>query len=672
VTGSSGNPGMFDSVLVSNRGEIAVRIIRTLKAMGIRSVAIYTDVDRDAMHVGAADQAIGIGPAGAYLDAQAILDAATHAGVQALHPGYGFLSENPALALGCDKSGVVFIGPPAAAIETMGDKINAKRTVAAAGVPVVPGRDEAGLSPEQLASAALDIGLPVLLKPSAGGGGKGMRMVATAADLPNAIAEAQREAVGAFGDATLLVERFVERPRHIEVQIFADTQGTVVSLGERECTLQRRHQKIIEEAPSPLLDAADRAAMSASAVAAARACGYVGAGTVEFIVPGDQPHDFFFMEMNTRLQVEHPVTEQVLGIDLVELQIRVAAGEPLPWADQAAVPAPRGHAIEARIYAEDPGRGFLPASGTVRLLREPRRLPHIRVDSALRNGTVVGTSYDPMLSKIIAWGTDRSEAVSRLHGALAATAVVGVTTNVGFLRRLVEHPAVKAGDLDTGLVERIAADLVGDLAPAHAVAAAALLEDLLGAPHGPVVDPWTARDGWRLTGPAPRPSRWRIAGRDVEVTLHAGTVRVGDEGAQEASARLAARARLEVTSSGNTSSYTWFTDSDVVWLARDGDTWEVTRQRQTVDRTGPAAAGAGPVTSPMPGTVLQVHVQDGDAVTAGQALVSVGAMKMEHVVASPVDGTVDRVLVHTGDSVVLEQPLAVIAGVESTGTEVAP
>jgi acetyl-CoA/propionyl-CoA carboxylase biotin carboxyl carrier protein len=663
---------MFDSVLVANRGEIAVRIIRTLKAMGIRSVAIYTDVDRDAMHVGAADQAVGIGPASAYLDVQAILDAATHAGVQALHPGYGFLSENPALARGCDESGIVFIGPPAAAIETMGDKINAKRTVAAAGVPVVPGRDEAGLSPEQLASAALDIGLPVLLKPSAGGGGKGMRMVATAADLPNAIAEAQREAIGAFGDATLLVERFVERPRHIEVQVFADTHGMVVSLGERECSLQRRHQKIIEEAPSPFLDATGRTAISASAVAAAQACGYVGAGTVEFIVPGDQPHDFFFMEMNTRLQVEHPVTELVLGIDLVELQVRVAAGEPLPWADQAAVPAPKGHAIEARIYAEDPGRGFLPASGTVHLLREPRRLPHVRIDSALRSGTVVSTSYDPMLSKVIAWGTDRSEAVARLRRALAATAVVGVTTNVGFLRRLVEHHAVKAGDLDTELVEHIAADLLGDPAPAHAVAAAALLEDLLGAPSGPVIDPWTSKDGWRLTGPAPRPSQWRIAGHDVEVTIHAGTVRVGDDGAQGASARLAARARLEVTSSGNTTSYTWFTDGDVVWLARDGDTWEVTRQRETIDRTGPAAAGAGPVTSPMPGTVLQVHVQDGDAVTAGQALVSVGAMKMEHVVASPVDGIVDRVLVHTGDSVVLDQPLAVIDVLEPVGTEAAP
>jgi len=660
VTGSSGLPVLFDRVLVANRGEIAVRIIRTLKAMGIRSVAVYTDVDRDAMHVTAADQAVGIGPAGAYLDVQAIVDAATGVGAQALHPGYGFLSENTALARRCAEAGIVFIGPPPAAIEAMGDKINAKRTVAAAGVPVVPGRDEAGLSPEQLADAALDIGLPVLLKPSAGGGGKGMRLVTVAADLPNAIAEAQREAIGAFGDGTLLVERFVARPRHIEVQVFADTHGTVVSLGERECSLQRRHQKIIEEAPSPFLDDASRAAMSASAVAAAVACGYVGAGTVEFIVSADRAGEYFFMEMNTRLQVEHPVTELVLGLDLVELQVRVAAGEPLPWADQAAVPSPRGHAIEARVYAEDPGRGFLPASGTVRLLREPRRLPHVRIDSALQTGTVVGTTYDPMLSKVIAWGADRSQALARLRGALAATAVVGVTTNVGFLRRLTEYPAVTAGDLDTGLVERMAADLLTDPAPSHVMAAAAMLEDLLAVPIGAVVDPWTLRDGWRLTGTAPRPSRWRAAGREVDVTLHEGAVTVGDGAAEAASARLTGRARLEVTWSGTTTSYVWAVDGDVVWLALEGDVWAVARQRETIDHAGPAAAGAGPVTSPMPGTVLQVHVAPGDAVVAGQALVSVGAMKMEHVVTAPTDGIVGGVLVRPGDSVGLDQPLAVI------------
>ncbi len=662
---------MFDSVLVANRGEIAVRIIRTLKAMGIRSVAVYTDVDRDAMHVTAADEALGIGPAGAYLDVGAIVDAATRAGVQALHPGYGFLSENPALARRCPEAGIVFIGPPPSAIEAMGDKINAKRTVAAAGVPVVPGRDEAGLSPEQLAEAAVDIGFPVLLKPSAGGGGKGMRLVTAVSDLASAIAEAQREAIGAFGDGTLLVESFVDRPRHIEVQVFADTYGTVVSLGERECSLQRRHQKIIEEAPSPLLDDAARTAMSASAVAAAEACGYIGAGTVEFIVPADRAGEYFFMEMNTRLQVEHPVTELVLGLDLVELQVRVAAGEALPWTDQFAVPIPKGHAIEARVYAEDPSRGFLPASGTVHLLREPRRLPHVRVDSALRTGTVVGTSYDPMLSKVIAWGADRSQAVGRLRAALAATAVVGVTTNVGFLRRLIDHPAVTAGDLDTGLVERVAVDLLGDTAPRHVMAAAALLEDLLAAPNGLVVDPWTLSDGWRLTGPAPRPSQWRTGGREEIVTLHEGTVTVGDGRTEAASGRLTGRARLEVMMAGTTATYVWAVDGDVFWLARDGDVWAVARQRETIDRTGPAAAGTGPVTSPMPGTVLQVHVEPGDPVISGQALVSVGAMKMEHVVTAPTDGIVGRVLVQPGDSVGLDQPLAVIdsvpAGVETDG-----
>jgi acetyl-CoA/propionyl-CoA carboxylase, biotin carboxylase, biotin carboxyl carrier protein len=663
---------MFETVLVANRGEIAVRIIRTLRRMGIRSAAIYTDLDRGAMHTEVADDALYIGPAGAYLDVDAVIDGARRAGAEALHPGYGFLAENPALARSCIEAGITFVGPPPSAIEAMGDKINAKRMVAAAGVPVVPGRDEAGLEDEQLAEAARQIGLPVLVKPSAGGGGKGMHLVASESELLAAIGQARREAVAAFGDGTLLVERFVPRPRHIEVQVFGDTQGTVVSLGERECSLQRRHQKIVEEAPSPLLDDTTRAAMASSAVSAAIACGYQGAGTVEFIVPGEQASEYFFMEMNTRLQVEHPVTEAVLALDLVELQLRVATGEPLPWADQSQVPSPRGHAIEARIYAEDPRRGFLPASGRVRSLHEPRRLPGIRVDSALRPGTVVGTSYDPMLAKVIAWGADRGEALRRLRQALGSTTVIGVTTNTGFLRRLTDHPAVRAAEMDTGLVERIASGLIAEPAPAPVLAAAALLDRENAVPPDDRADPWLAGDSWRLCGPAPRRSTWQVDGQEVQVVVGNGTVQVGDGVPLTASARLGRRHRVHTEVDGRTAAYTWFDDGEAVWLARQGDVWSLSRRRETIDSAGRAASGTGPVTSPMPGTVLQVHVKPGDFVISGQALVSVGAMKMEHVVTATIDGQVDKVLVQSGDPVALDQVLAVIEPATARDTTLEP
>jgi acetyl-CoA/propionyl-CoA carboxylase, biotin carboxylase, biotin carboxyl carrier protein len=651
---------MFESVLVANRGEIAVRIIRTLRQMGIRSVAIYTDVDRGAMHTEMADDALYVGTAGAYLDVDAVINATRRSEAEALHPGYGFLAENPTLARACIAAHVAFVGPPPSAIEAMADKINAKRMVAAAGVPVVPGRDEAGLDDEQLAEAARQIGLPVLLKPSAGGGGKGMHLVASEDELAGAIGQARREAIAAFGDGTLLVEHFVSRPRHIEVQVFGDAYGTVVSLGERECSLQRRHQKIVEEAPSPLVNAKTRAAMSSSAVAAAIACGYEGAGTVEFIVPGEQAGEYFFMEMNTRLQVEHPVTEAVLGLDLVELQLRVAAGERLPWAQQAEVPRPRGHAIEARIYAEDPRRGFLPATGEIRSLREPSRLPGIRVDSALRPGTMVGTSYDPMLAKVVAWGADRGEALRRLHRALGSTTIIGVTTNVGFLRRLTVYPEVRAAELDTGLVERIVPSLLDDPAPTPVLAAAALLDAKAGAEARGRGDPWFAGDSWRLGGPAPRRSTWQVGGQEVEVIVTSGTVQVGDSTPVTASARLRRRNRLYTEVSGRTAAYTWFDDGEAVWLARQGDVWPLRRRRETIDRAGRAVSGAGPVTSPMPGTVLQVHAKPGDFVTSGQALISVGAMKMEHVVTATIDGKVGRVLVQSGDAVALDQVLAII------------
>jgi acetyl-CoA/propionyl-CoA carboxylase biotin carboxyl carrier protein len=644
---------MFAKVIIANRGEIAVRIMGTLRGLGIASVAVFTDVDRDALHVAAADEAVALGPANAYLDVDRIVAAALSSGADALHPGYGFLSENERLARACEAAGVVFVGPPAGAMAAMGDKIRAKQTVAAAGVPVVPGRNEAGLSDEQLAEAALEIGLPVLIKPSAGGGGKGMRRVDEPAALADSLAAARREARSAFGDDTLLVERFVTRPRHIEVQIFADAHGRAASLGERECSLQRRHQKIVEEAPSVLLDAATRAEMGASAVAAARACGYVGAGTVEFIVSSDRPDEYFFMEMNTRLQVEHPVTEAVLGLDLVEWQLRVAAGEPIPW--DGLGPPVRGHAVEARVYAEDPQRGFLPATGTVLRLEQPDDRPHIRVDSALRPGTVVGTDYDPMLAKVVAWGVDRATALSRLHEALAATEVLGVTTNVGFLARLVDHPEVRAGRLDTELVGRLAGQLAGEAAPQGVVDAAARLELLARASAGGVVDPWTVVDGWRLAGPAPVHSRWHVGGETVEAEITPGgdDRLVGDD--------------LVVGGTHGPVRYSWVIDGDVTWLGRGGDAWMLRPERETIDRTGVGVGGSGPLTSPMPGTVLAVHVAVGETVSTGQPLMVVEAMKMEHVIAASADGEVAELLVKAGDRVALDQPLAVIDSGEEGG-----
>src|SRR6516164_6044821 len=416
--------------------------------MGIASVAVYSDADAGARHVREAGEAVRIGPppaADSYLSIESIIEAAQATGAQAIHPGYGFLAENARFARACAAAGLTFIGPPPGAIEAMGDKIAAKATVAAAGVPVVPGTGAPGMSDEELIAALNERWFPVLVKPSAGGGGKGMRVASSPGELPAALAAARREARAAFGDDTLLIERYVTRPRHIEFQILADTHGTTVHFGERECSLQRRHQKIIEEAPSPLLDAARRDAMGKAAVQAARSVGYAGAGTVEFIVDGGNPDDFYFMEMNTRLQVEHPVTELVTGLDLVEWQIRVAAGEKL-----IAMSAMNGHAVEARVYAEDPARGFLPTGGTVLTLRDPTG-DRIRVDSGLAEGTTVSSLYDPMLAKVIAWGPDRATALRRLDGALAGTAVLGVTTNIAFLRELLADPDVRAGRLDTSL-----------------------------------------------------------------------------------------------------------------------------------------------------------------------------------------------------------------------------
>ncbi|MGW1808599.1 ATP-binding protein [Streptomyces sp. NPDC002078] len=631
---------MFDTVLVANRGEIAVRVIRTLRSLGVRSVAVFSDADADARHVREADTAVRIGPAPAaesYLSVDRLLDAAARTGAQAVHPGYGFLAENAGFARACEEAGLVFIGPPADAIALMGDKIRAKETVQAAGVPVVPG----GRDPE-LAEAARALGAPVLLKPSAGGGGKGMRLVRDMTVLEEEIAAARREARASFGDDTLLVERWVDRPRHIEIQVLADGHGNVVHLGERECSLQRRHQKIIEEAPSVLLDERTRASMGEAAVQAARSCGYRGAGTVEFIVPGGDPSSYYFMEMNTRLQVEHPVTELITGLDLVEWQLRVAAGEKLGFTQDDVTLT--GHAVEARICAEDPARGFLPSGGTVLLLNEPQG-DGVRTDSGLSEGTEVGSLYDPMLSKVIAHGPDRETALRKLRAALAETVTLGVQTNAGFLRRLLAHPAVVTGDLDTGLVERVVDELVTTDVPEEVYeAAAAVRAKALEPRTDGWVDPFSVPSGWRLGG-TPKPPAFHLRVHDPVTYTPRGTSAVAD-------------ATVSVTLDGVR--HTFHRAGE--WVGRDGDAWHV-RDHDPVaaSLSRSAHAGADSLTAPMPGTVTVVKVAVGDEVAAGQSLLVVEAMKMEHVISAPHAGTVAELDVTPGTTVAMDQVLAVIA-----------
>ncbi|WP_406189760.1 acetyl/propionyl/methylcrotonyl-CoA carboxylase subunit alpha [Streptomyces anulatus] len=642
---------MFDTVLVANRGEIAVRVIRTLREQGVRSVAVFSDADADARHVREADTAVRIGPPAAsesYLSVPALLEAARRTGAQAVHPGYGFLAENAEFAQACADAGLVFIGPPASAISLMGDKIRAKETVAAAGVPVVPGSSGSGLTDAQLEAAAQEIGMPVLLKPSAGGGGKGMRLVRDASVLAEEIAAARREARASFGDDTLLVERWIDRPRHIEIQVLADTHGNVIHLGERECSLQRRHQKIIEEAPSVFLDEETRSAMGEAAVQAARSCGYAGAGTVEFIVPGDDPASYYFMEMNTRLQVEHPVTELITGLDLVEWQLRVASGERLPYAQQDITLT--GWAIEARVCAEDPSRGFLPSGGTVLALREPQG-GGVRTDSGLSEGVPVGSLYDPMLSKVIAYGPDRASALRKLRAALADTVILGVPTNAGFLRRLLAHPDVVSGDLDTGLVEREAEGLVPDGVPDEVYAAAAAVRRDALAPRpdaGGWTDPFSVPSGWRTGGvPAPLTFPLRVAGAEP-VTY----------GAPASSTVTPDRVTVELD--GTVGHFHRSGD----WLGRDGDTWHV-QDHDPVEASlsGAGRSGADTLAAPMPGTVTVVKVAVGDEVEAGQSLLVVEAMKMEHVISAPHAGTVTELDVIAGATVAMDQILAVVAPV---------
>jgi acetyl-CoA/propionyl-CoA carboxylase biotin carboxyl carrier protein len=612
-------------VLIANRGEIAVRVARTAHDLGLATVGVVTAAEHEPAHADATDMVVSIE---SYLDADEILRAARAAGARSVHPGYGFLSENAAFARAVVAAGLTWIGPPPAAIELMGDKGAAKAAAAAAGVPVVPAGDGDGGSD----------GFPLIVKAVAGGGGKGMRVVRTAGELEAAKEAAGREARAAFGDDRVIVERYLERPRHIEVQVLADRHGTCVHLGERECSLQRRHQKVVEEAPSPAVDAALRARMGEAAVALAQACGYEGAGTVEFIAGGrgSVPDEFFFLEMNTRLQVEHPVTELVYGVDLVEQQLRVAAGEPLALAQQDLVP--RGHAVEARLYAEDPAAGFLPATGTVRVYREPVGAG-VRVDSGVRAGTEVGTSFDPMLAKVIAHGPDRATALDRLDRALATFALVGVTTNAAFTRALLARDDVRAGAQDTGLLERVLAELTPD-PPPDLVPAAMLAAAGTAHPAGP----------WR-----------RALDGHGEARVAGGRVTVGDRAWADAAIRAGGDGIAHVTLDGVTRRYAVAATADAVWIARDGHHLEV--RTAVVARAG-AGAHAGSLEAPMPGTVLLVHVANGDAVEEGDLLLVLESMKMELSITAPHAGVVAGLDLSPGDRVALKQPLVAVVAAE--------
>ncbi|WP_040813029.1 ATP-binding protein, partial [Nocardia concava] len=619
-----------------------------------------------ARHVREADTAVRLGPAPAresYLSIEKVVSAAVRSGAQAVHPGYGFLSENSAFAATLEDAGIAFLGPSARAIEVMGDKITAKNAVAEYGVPVVPGIAKPGLTDAELIDAATEIGYPVLVKPSAGGGGKGMRRVDDPADLPAALVSARREAGAAFGDDTLFLERFVTRPRHIEVQILADQFGHVLHLGERECSLQRRHQKVIEEAPSPLLDARTRARIGAAACNTARSVDYVGAGTVEFIVSADAPDEFFFMEMNTRLQVEHPVTELVTGVDLVECQVRIAAGQKLAAAQEDI--RLTGHAIEARVYAEDPGRDFLPTGGTVLALSEPEG-PGVRVDSGLRAGTVVGTDYDPMLSKVIAHASDRAAAIAKLDGALRDTQILGVRTNIDFARFLLADSDVLAGRLDTGLLDRRAVDFTPAAVTDEQFIAAAAQLWVGRFPDGPA-DPWLQPSGWRVGEHAPVGVRLiggdRTAHVYIEGTPSQATAWV-EEGEKRSLAVLSEGSSLTVTLDGLRTAFRVATQPGQIWVADRTGTALLREVAELDVRAGDAHVGDAEIQSPMPGSVIATPVADGAHVEAGTPIVVVEAMKMEHALTAPIAGRVE-LLVEAGAQVKLEQPLARIIAEEN-------
>ncbi|RMH15849.1 MAG: ATP-grasp domain-containing protein [Acidobacteria bacterium] len=671
--GEDGGGERFDRVLIANRGEIARRIVRTLHRMGLGSVAVYAGGDRDAPHVAEADVAVRLGAAPeAYLDPQAVIAAARAAGAGAIHPGYGFLAENAAFAERCAAAGLVFVGPPPEALRRLGDKVAAKALAAELGVPVIDGFATAGLEPPAIGRRAEELGYPLLVKAAAGGGGTGMRRVAAAAELDGALAAAAREAESAFGDGALLIERLLDAPRHVEVQILADAGGRVLHLFERDCSLQRRHQKIVEECPSPAVDAPLRRRLGAAAVALARAVGYAGAGTVEFLLQGDG--SFFFLEMNPRLQVEHPVTEAVTGLDLVRLQIEIAQGLPLPF-DQDDLELD-GHAIEARLYAEDPARDFLPAGGTLALWAEPE-LPGLRVDAGVERGAEIGPHYDPLLAKVIAWGRHREEARRRLRRGLAQLAAGGIATNRDLLLALIDHDAFRRGDVDVAFLERhppaelLAAEDDADWA-AHAVAAALYLCHRRRQRPGPL--PAGIPPGWRNNPWRPQEQifehragrlvvRYRASAADrfsCEVTA----TQPGGEGAGEArtiAARLLAAdagGELIAELDGVRRRFRLGLAGRRLAVHGDGRVCELMRVPRFPSRRAPALAGG--CAAPMTGKVTAVLVAPGDRVAAGTPLVAIEAMKMEHQLASPIDGVVDAVRVAAGQMVDPDEVLVVV------------
>jgi 3-methylcrotonyl-CoA carboxylase alpha subunit len=657
---------VFRKILIANRGEIACRVIAAARDLGVRTVAVYSDADCDARHVALADEARHIGPAEArasYLNTEAILAAARDTGAEAVHPGYGFLSENAQFAGACAKAGLVFIGPTPEAIAAMGDKSAAKQLMEKAGVPLVPGYHGANQEPAFLEKEAQRAGYPVLIKASAGGGGKGMRIVQEAKAFAAALESAKREAKGAFGDERVLIERCLERPRHIEVQVFGDRHGNVVYLFERDCSVQRRHQKVLEEAPAPGLGEARRREMGEAAVAAAKAIGYTGAGTVEFIAAPDG--SFYFMEMNTRLQVEHPVTEMTTGLDLVKWQLAVAAGGALPLKQEEI--RMNGHAIEARIYAENPAKGFLPSTGTLRHLRAPRAAEftpgagHVRVDAGVRQGDAITPHYDPMIAKLIVWGEDRAIALGRLRAALAEVEIVGVASNVEFLARTVAGKAFASGDVDTGLIERNRAELFpADAEPSDEELAAAALAELRaeqalaaasardsGDPHSP----WHVVDGWRLNLGSHHELVFAQAGRSYPVELHftpTGLV-FAASGRKLPLAGSEQDGALRVTLGEATFRVRAVRDGADWHLFRDGAHRVLTLQSAQTAPEPDAAIGS--LAAPMPGKVLQVLVAKGAQVAKGAPLVILEAMKMEHTIAAPRDGRVAEIHFKAGEQV---------------------
>jgi 3-methylcrotonyl-CoA carboxylase alpha subunit len=660
---------MFTKILIANRGEIACRVIKTARRLGIKTVAVFSDADRGARHVAMADEAVHIGGSPAresYLVVDKILDAAKRTGAQAIHPGYGFLSENAGFAEACAQAGIVFIGPPPAAIRAMGSKSEAKKIMEKAAVPLVPGYHGDDQSPELLAREAERIGFPVLIKASAGGGGKGMRVVEAAAKFADALAGAKREAKASFADDHVLIEKYLTRPRHIEIQVFADSHGNCLYLFERDCSIQRRHQKVIEEAPAPNMNPARRKQMGEAAVAAAKAIGYVGAGTVEFIA--NQDGSFYFMEMNTRLQVEHPVTEMITGQDLVEWQLVVAAGGRMPLTqDELRID---GHAVEVRLYAEDPARNFLPSTGTLVHLRLPQENTHVRVDTGVREGDTVTPFYDPMIAKVIVHDRDRTSAMRRMAALMGETEVVGVNTNAALLKALCSHPAFVGGEVDTGFIERYRGDLFAKAGEADdrafAVATLArLVEWREAAPAataaGDPWSPWSVQNGFRLLEEGHDEVRWKDGEREVAViarrrrdgdvglVLPGGTVEARVLRSEEG--RLAIRlgndtftaAVVRRTANDGGIDYTLFADGGSRRL-RLLDPLDVTQYEAL-------AADQTAVRSPLPGKIIDLRVKAGDTVSKGQPLLVLEAMKMEHTLSAPSDGTVKSVRYAVGEQV---------------------